>query len=181
MKLSDKYIELIHSKYYEWIRTAITKHGKINVQSLSHAFGISSGNTYFRNFIKFDNSPIGISGLTNILDKCGYTFRLVPIKKNDVLTLTAVEKITNDAFKCIRDDVSEIAESQKKVKKTEIDKSFKPVANSNLINFGIMSDDSPMDDDFFDEDELLIGSEDDMFELDIDVNRLADKIIATDN
>lgn len=175
---NDKCSEMIHVKYFEWIRNAIVKHGRVNVQSLASVFNISPGNTYFRNFVKDKNSNMGISGLNSLVDSCGYTFRLVPIKKVDMNRILEIEQLTNEAFKDIRDQVSDFAYASKKSPVKEKSKGPKIVENANLINMSIMSPSSYDVDDMFDDDDddILTGNEEDMFKMEIDPNLIASKI-----
>lgn len=177
---TDKISKLIHARYFSWIREAIAQHGNVNIQALSDKFNILAGNTYFRNFIKDKNQEyLGISGLTSILDECGYTLKLVPVKKDDLETQETVELITRESFLDVRETVSEYAKSVRREPKTKEKKGPKKINNSNLINDGIMGIDFDslgsganvedlFDDD--DEDELLIGTAD---ILEIDPNKLA--------
>lgn len=164
-KQTDKLSSLIDPLYFNWIREAVIKHGKINIQALSEKFGILPGNTYFRNFIKDKKQDyIGISGLSSILEECGYTLKLVPVKKTDIQTLIDIENITKESFDDIRNTVSDYAESVKRVPKTEVKRGPKIVKKANLINASIMGDVNTskvldVDDMFDDEDdELLVGT-----------------------
>jgi hypothetical protein len=181
---TDKISGLIDPIYFNWIREAVIKHGKINIQALSEKFGILPGNTYFRNFIKDKSQDyIGTSGLNNILDECGYVLRLVPVKKDDIKTLTELENVTRTSFNEIRETVSDYAAAVKRAPTVVKKKGPKVVEKANLINSGIMGmidePDLPDVDDLFDDDELLVGtSHDEMPELAIDPVKLARKIAA---
>lgn len=178
---TDKISKLIHARYFSWIREAIVQHGNVNIQALSDKFNILAGNTYFRNFVKDKNQEyLGISGLTSILDECGYVLKLVPVKKDDLQTHETIETVTRESFLSIRETVSEYAKSVKREPKTKEKKGPKTINNSNLINDGIMGIDfgnlgSGADvDDLFDDDEddeLLIGTAPDILE--IDPNKLS--------
>jgi len=166
----DALSSLIDSRYFNWIREAILKHENINIQALSEKFKILAGNTYFRNFIKDKNQDyLGVSGLTSILDECGYKLMLVPIKQDDFTTEAELGKITRESFSEIRNRVSDFAESVKRAPKKKKNPP-KKILNGSVINNGIMGllntadiDDLNEIDDMFDDDEELeigIGSYD---------------------
>lgn len=164
---TDKISNLIHTRYFNWIREAIVQHGNVNIQALSDKFNILAGNTYFRNFIKDKNQEyLGISGLTSILDECGYTLKLVPVKVDDIDSQKTVELITRTSFLDVREIISEYAHSVKREPKSKDKKGPKTINNASLINDGIMglsfdslgsSDDVDglFDDD---DDDLIVGT-----------------------
>ncbi len=159
---TDKISNLINSRYFSWIREAIVQHGNVNIQALSDKFNILAGNTYFRNFVKDKNQEyLGISGLTSILDECGYTLKLVPVKNDDEETSKNIEDITKNSFTQIRKTVSEYAQSVKRDPKIKNKKGQSKINNATLINDGIMGLGSMDDiDGLFDDDddELLVGT-----------------------
>jgi hypothetical protein len=158
---TDKISSLIDPLYFNWIREAVIKHGRINIQALSEKFGILPGNTYFRNFIKDKKQDyLGSSGLINILNTYGYTIKLVPIKKDDLKTLTDIEKSTKEAFADIRDTVSALAEGVKKAPIVKKNKGQKIIKKANLINDSILGISESVDvEDMFDDD-LEVGAYD---------------------
>lgn len=163
-KVVDKISSLIDPKYFNWIREAILKHGKINVRALSRELGILDGNTYFRNFIE-DNKQdyLGMSGLTSVLDKCGYELKVVPVKRNDIDTLTTISKISNESFLDIRETISKLSESVKWAPKPEKVKVAKVIKNSSVINDGIMGiekDDDLILAGMFDDEDININEDD---------------------
>ena len=163
---SDVLSSLINSRYFHWIREAILQHENVNIQALSEKFRILAGNTYFRNFIKDKNQDyLGVSGLTNILEECGYKLMLVPVREDDLTTEAKLGSITRDSFIDIRDKVSEFALAVKRPPK-KVKVAPKKVKNNSVINNGIMgmlnNDDIDINeindfDDMFDDDELEIG------------------------
>ena len=165
-KRTDRLSKLIDPLYFNWIREAVIKHGRVNIQALSEKFKILPGNTYFRNFIKDKKQDyIGISGLSSILEECGYTLKLVPVKKTDVQTLIDIENITKNSFDDVRNTVSDYAESVKRAPKVKKKKGPKIIKNANLINDSIMGNVDTSNkvlgvDDIFDDedDELVIGT-----------------------
>ena len=185
---TDKISKLIHARYFSWIREAIVQHGNVNIQALSDKFNILAGNTYFRNFIKDKNQEyLGISGLTSILDECGYTLKLVPVRKDDQESFEAVESMTRASFLDIRETISEYASTVKREPKSKDKKGPKKIANASLINEGIMGLDfnsfggSEVDDLFDDDDdELTIGTGASSL-LEIDPDKLAAKLAKESN
>lgn len=169
----DKISSLIAPKYFNWIREAILKHGKINIRGLSRALGILDGNTYFRNFIEDKRQDyLGISGLTSILDKCGYDLKIVPVKRNDFVTRTTIEDMNNAAFKDIVNGISDLAESVKRAPKVVKVKKDLTIKNSDVINNGIMGiDNSDLikdlfdDDEVYDEDDIAVGTSGGIFDM----------------
>ena len=161
-KKVDTLSTLINARYFNWIREAILKHGNVNIQALSDKFNILAGNTYFRNFIKNKGQDyLGISGLTSILDECGYELKLIPVKKDDVATSTKIEDMTKDAFLDIREIVSSYAESVKRNPKKVKNTKPKVIKNASLINDSIMGITSDDHDDLFDDDDdddLVVGT-----------------------
>lgn len=163
---SDALSSLINSRYFHWIREAILQHENVNIQALSEKFRILAGNTYFRNFIKDKNQDyLGVSGLTNILEECGYKLMLVPIREDDITTEAKLGAITRESFSDIRDKVSDFAAAVKRPPK-KVKAGPKKVKNNSVINNGIMGlidnnnfdiDDLNDIDDMFDDDELEIG------------------------
>jgi len=166
-KQQEQYLELINKKYIDNLRNAMVMHDRLNIQALSMKFGISSGNTYFRNFINFENSTLGMSGFSKIVESCGYTFRLVPVKSDDINALTHVEQLTEDAFKEINQTVCDFAMRTQKAPKRK--KSIpKVINNTTLIQDSLFDDTNgnvPVFDD--DDDDLFIGSDED---IDVDPN-----------
>lgn len=171
----DKISSLIAPKYFNWIREAILKHGKINIRGLSRTLGILDGNTYFRNFIEDKRQDyLGISGLTSVLDKCGYDLKIVPVKRNDFVSRNTIEEMNNDAFKDIVQMISDLAESVKRAPKVEKVKKDTTIKNSNVINDGIMGIDNPdilkglfddNEDTYDDEDNLAVGTSSGIFDM----------------
>lgn len=170
----DKISSLIAPKYFNWIREAILKHGKINIRGLSRTLGILDGNTYFRNFIEDKKQDyLGISGLTSILDKCGYDIKIVPVKRDDFISRQTIEDMNNNAFKDIVLTISELAENVKRAPKVEKIKKDSIIKNSSVINDGIMGVDNydnikglfDDDDNSDDEDNLTIGTSNQVFDM----------------
>ena len=154
-KTVDKISSLIAPKYFNWIREAVLKHGKINIRGLSRMLGILDGNTYFRNFIEDKSQDyLGISGLTSVLNKCGYDLKIVPVKRTDFVSRTTIEDMNNIAFKDIAHTISELTESVKRTPKVEKIKKDSTIKNSDVINNGIMGiENSDILKGLFDDDE----------------------------
>lgn len=170
----DKISSLIAPKYFNWIREAVLKHGKINIRGLSRALGILDGNTYFRNFIEDKKQDyLGVSGLTSVLDKCGYDLKIVPVKRDDYVSRNVIEDMNNDAFKDIVSIISDLAEGVKRAPKVEKVKKDLTIKNSSVINDGIMGIDNydnikglfDDDDDHDDDDDLSIGTSNQVFDM----------------
>jgi len=145
---------ILDKKYYQKIRRAIVDQGAINIQQLASRFNILPGNTYFRNFIngKGENN-LGSTGLKKILNKCGYSYKVVVFKESDTQTLNELNKIMDESFINITSIISRISTESKK---TEVVKKKKkePAANKNLISNALFKFDN-IDDDF--DEELAIG------------------------
>jgi len=181
-KQNDAISSLINPLYFKMIKNAVVKHGRINVQALSEKFNILPGNTYFRNFIKDnDQEYLGTNGLKSILNACGYTIRLVPVKKSDIDTMTYIEKLTAESFTNISEKVSNESSLLKRPPKKEKKKGPKTITNAKLINDSIMGISSDDINDIFDDDndDLIVGTFDDLDDLpdiEIDPIKLAEHL-----
>ena len=131
---------LIPEQYYSMLRDAITKHGKLNVRSLSRNLGIQDGNTYFRHFIENKNQQqhLGFSGLTAILERFGYEAKIVIKEKTNTYKETEINSMNDVAIKEICLKLSEAAKAAKKPDKVEKISGSRVIQNADVVMRGIM-------------------------------------------
>lgn len=140
MKKQDAGVQnLISEQYYSMLRDAITKHGKLNVRSLARELGIQDGNTYFRHFIENKNQQhLGFSGLSSILERFGYEFKIVIKEKDNTFRNDEIKLLNDRAINDICVKLSNVAAGTKKPEKVEKQTGSKVIQNSDVVMKGIM-------------------------------------------
>jgi len=157
MGQGDKIKLLLNERYCGWIQNALNSK-KINGRLLAKKLGITAGNSYFRKFLTGEQNYLGITGLISILDKCGYTIKIVIVKKTDIPNLTKIDELNNHGFSDAKEQLIDIASEF--VRPEKVVKEKKVIKNTNLVIDALhgMFDDNIENDDLDDYD-IEIGDD----------------------
>jgi len=132
-KRASELNELIKEEHSNLLRDALAL-PRVNIMSLAKNFGILPSNTYFRKWIKNGKQHLGLSGFTNILNKMGYKFYLVPVYTEDKVKVKEIEEMIENAY-------IELSEGLKFEASGFVKAEPKPKAEPKVIeNAGLISD-----------------------------------------